>query len=261
MFFTIVNAILPVAFVILLGWFAGYKNIIDKSHSKSLATYVMTFSFPCLLFYITATTKLSVLFNFTFVIAFLIGLMGSYIFSYCIHKYLLKRDTHQAGQGAFVCAFPDMAFMGIPIFMELLGQQALISIVIGNIISSLVMIPLTIILLESKTNKNIKLSKLLIDNAINVIKKPLVFAPILGVLYALTGVKFPLLLEHCLKLIGESTSGVSLFALGLIMSSYAIRFSKQTFLNIGIKNILQPLFMLVLTMIFGITGARCLRQQ
>ena len=40
----------------------------------------------------------------------------------------MKRSTHEAGQAAFVCSFPDMAFMGIPIFIEIIGSSALVSI-------------------------------------------------------------------------------------------------------------------------------------
>ncbi|WP_108650226.1 AEC family transporter [Dongshaea marina] len=141
MFLTILNSLIPVAFVIFLGWLAGYKGFIDKSHSKSFATYVMNFSFPCLLFVITATSKPADLFDSEFIIAFTLALMGMYLIALLIHRYLLGRNIQQAGQAAFVCSFPDMAFMGIPIFLELLGSKSLISIAIGNIITSLLMIP------------------------------------------------------------------------------------------------------------------------
>lgn len=254
MFSTILNSLVPAAFVIFLGWLAGFFNVIDNKHSKSFATYVMNFSFPCLLFVITATTKLSVLFNAKFVIAFLIGLMGMYVISYMIHKTIMKRSTHEAGQAAFVCSFPDMAFMGIPIFIEIIGSSALVSIVIGNIITSVLMIPLTIVLLELKSGKREGIAKLFVQNIFNVLKKPLVFAPILGVIYALCGIPLPKIVEHSLKLIGDTTSGASLFALGLIMSSFMIKISKGVVMNIVLKNLLHPAIMLCLVVIFGITG-------
>jgi malonate transporter and related proteins len=41
----ILQSLIPLAFVIILGWFAGWRKIIDARHSSSLATYVMSFSF------------------------------------------------------------------------------------------------------------------------------------------------------------------------------------------------------------------------
>ncbi|WP_159084469.1 AEC family transporter [Dongshaea marina] len=91
-------------------------------------------------------------------------------------------------------------------------------------------------------------------NLLNVARKPLVFSPVLGILFSLSGLSLPELMEHSLKLIGGSTSGVSLFALGLIMSSFAITFSKTVLQNIVIKNVIHPLLMMGLVLVFGLSG-------
>ncbi|ASK79754.1 hypothetical protein CF386_11980 [Paraphotobacterium marinum] len=254
MFSTILNALIPVAFVIFLGWFAGYRKIIDNKHSESFATYVMNFSFPCLLFSITATSKLDEIFDSNIILAFTISLMGMYFICLFIYKYLLKKNKKESAQGAFVCSFPDMAFMGIPIFTEILGSKALLSIVIGNMITSILMIPLTIILLESTSNKKLNISQVFLQEFISVVKKPLFFAPILGIIYAYSGLSLPSVFNESLTLIGKSTSGVSLFALGLIMSSFVIKFNKNVLLNISLKNFFHPALMMALVFVFGIKG-------
>jgi predicted permease len=145
-----------------------------------------------------------------------------------------------------------MAFMGIPIFMVIFGESSLISIVIGNIVTSLIMIPLTVSILEMsqpnllKTNQ----SKLILK----VFKKPLVLAPVFGIIVSAIGVKIPGLALDSLKLIGSTTSGVSLFALGLIMSADKVSLNKSVLLNIAKKNLLQPLIMWGIVIAFGISG-------
>lgn len=116
------------------------------------------------------------------------------------------------------------------------------------------MIPLTVILLEFKSNKKQKILSVFLTNLFIVLKKPLVFAPILGMIYAFIGIDLPQVIVSSLKLIGNTTSGVSLFALGLIMSKFVIKFSKTTLLNIAIKNIVHPIFMMILVYLFGVTG-------
>ena len=69
----ILQSLVPLAFVIFLGWFAGWRRIIDAKHSSSLATYVMSFSFPCLLFAKTATTSLQNLINYRFIAGMSLG--------------------------------------------------------------------------------------------------------------------------------------------------------------------------------------------
>lgn len=242
-------SLIPVSFVIFLGWLAGYKKIIDNNHSHSLATYVMSFSFPCGLFVLTATSKPQDLLNGSFVTAFWLGLIGMFVLSFIIYKFFLHRNNKDCAQGAFVCSFPDMAFMGIPIFSALLGKQALLSIAIGNICTSLIIIPIVTIFFNTGNHKTS-----IGQTIFKVISKPLVFAPILGTIYSLLGLQLPEIIKNSLSLIGETTSGVSLFALGLMMSCFAIRFSKLAAINIVLKNIVHPLLMLGLVIAFGING-------
>ena len=243
-------SLIPVSFVIFLGWLAGRKKIIDNAHSHSMATYVMNFSFPCGLFMLTANSKPKDLFNGSFVIAFWLGLMGMFLISFLIYKFVLRRANHESAQGAFVCAFPDMAFMGIPIFTALLGKASVLSVAIGNICTSLIMIPIVTALLSANQAQKDSIGQLLWK----VITKPLVFAPVIGVICSLIGFHTPELLGRSLTLIAGTTSGVSLFTLGLIMSSFAIKFSRLVAVNIALKNILHPALMMGLILLFGLKG-------
>jgi hypothetical protein len=58
-----------------------------------------------------------------------------------------------------------------------------------------------------------------------------------------------------LNLIGGTTSGVSLFALGLIMSQDKVSISKPVLLNVFNKTVVHPLIMFGAVIAFGITGA------
>jgi len=249
----ILQSLLPLAFVIFLGWFAGRRTIIDAKHSSSLATYVMSFSFPCLLFAKTATTTLQDLINYRFIAGLSVGLLGMYLLVFLFSRYLRRISLSHSCQTAFVCAFPDMAFMGIPIFLVLFGEPSLISIVIGNLITSLIMIPVTVSILEiaqaSQTKTNIT------SLVLKVFKKPLVLAPIIGAIYARFNLPLPALAMQSLILIGGTTSGVSLFALGLIMSQDKVSISKSVLLNVLNKTLVHPLIMFGAVIAFGITGA------
>jgi predicted permease len=226
----ILKSLIPLAFVILLGWLAGWRKIIDARHSSSLATYVMSFSFPCLLFAKTATTSLQNLINYRFIAGLSCGLLGMYLVVFLVNRYLRRMPISHSCQTAFVSSFPNMAFMGIPIFIALFGEGALLSIVVGNLITSLIMIPLTVSILEieeapeAKTNITLLLLK--------VFKKPLVLAPVVGGIVSGLALPMPVLALNSLKLIGETTSGVSLFALGLIMSQDDVSISKSVLCNV-----------------------------
>ena len=248
----IFQSLIPLAFVIGLGWFAGWRDIIDARHSSSLATYVMSFSFPCLLFAKTATTSLQHLFNYQFIAGLSLGLLGMYLALFLVNRYLRRMSISHSCQIAFVCAFPDMAFMGIPIFLVLFGEESLISIVIGNVITSLIMIPLTVSILEIEGASEVKTS--IMSLVLKVFKKPLVLAPIIGAIFSGFSLPLPALARESLQLIGGTTSGVSLFALGLIMSQDKVSISKSVLFNVFNKLVVHPLIMWGLVVAFGITG-------
>jgi malonate transporter len=248
----ILQSLIPLAFVIGLGWFAGWRHIIDARHSSSLATYVMSFSFPCLLFAKTATTSLQHLFNYRFIAGLSLGLLGMYLVLFLVNRYLRRMSLSHSCQNAFVCAFPDMAFMGIPIFLVLFGEESLISIVIGNLITSLIMIPLTVSILEIEGASEVKTNIRLL--VLKVFKKPLVLAPIFGAIFSGFSIPMPALALESLQLIGGTTSGVSLFALGLIMSQDRVSLSKAVLFNVFNKLLVHPLIMWGLVVAFGITG-------
>jgi malonate transporter len=248
----ILQSLIPLTFVIVLGWFAGWRKIIDAKHSSSLATYVMSFSFPCLLFAKTSTTSLQNLINYRFIAGLSLGLLGMYLLVFMFNRYFRRVSISHSCQTAFVSSFPDMAFMGIPIFLVLFGEESLISIVIGNLITSLIMIPLSVSILEIAEASEIKTN--IINLLLKVFSKPLILAPIIGAIFSSLSLHLPALALESLQLIGGTTSGVSLFALGLIMSQDKVSISRPVLFNVFNKTFVHPLIMFAIVIAFGITG-------
>lgn len=248
----ILKSLIPIGFVATLGWIAGWRKILDPKYSAYFSTYVMSFSFPCLLLVKTATTKVSDLINYRFIGGFTLGLMGMYLLMFIISHYIYQRSVSASCQSSLLCSFPNMAFMGIPIFMILFGEQSLTSIVIGNVITSLTMIPITVSILEYSQESKVKTNLWYI--ILKVFKKPLVLSPILGCTISTLNLTLPKLVIDSLAMVGTTTSGVSLFGLGLIISANKIILNRHVLLNVFFKNLVHPLIMWGIVVILGITG-------
>jgi malonate transporter and related proteins len=248
----ILNSLVPLTFVIALGWSAGWRKIVDSKYSTHFATYVISISFPCLLLVKTATSKIDDLINYRFIGGLALGLLGMYLIVFLINHYIYRRSVSHSCQSSFMCAFPNMAFMGIPIFMVLFGEQSLVSIVIGNIITSLIMIPLTVSILELSQDSQVKTS--IVAMIAKVFTKPLVLAPIGGFIISALNFKLPALALDSLKMIGNTTSGVSLFTLGLLISANKIHLDRYVISNVLCKNFIHPLIMYGIVIAFGIGG-------
>lgn len=244
-------ALLSVSLTVFIGFLAGKTNIIDKSHDNGFNTYILKFSLPILLFDTTANAKLHELLDFKMNIAFLCAFLGIYILMYIIHKYIFKRNLQQSAQSAFLCTYPNTAFLGIPLMTAIVGMQAMIPITISNIIAGIMIIPITLILIELGTHKNKVNLKHIIAR---VIKTPLLFMSFLGIIFAITGIRIPEIIDHSFKTIGNTSAGISLFTLGLIISRFRIIITKMVVFNVICKNILHPFIMLLFVKIFNIQG-------
>ncbi len=75
----IVDALVPVAFVILLGMLAGRTGVIKPANSGVLASLALDFCLPALLFNATARMTIKEFENWQFSLGIAIGLLTIYL--------------------------------------------------------------------------------------------------------------------------------------------------------------------------------------
>jgi malonate transporter len=63
------------------------------------------------------------------------------------------------------------------------------------------------------------------------LKSPLLWGPILGITVVLVGIHLPIVAASCFELIGSATSGVAVFAVGLVLSAHPIRLSSAVLIG------------------------------
>jgi len=63
------------------------------------------------------------------------------------------------------------------------------------------------------------------------LKSPLLWAPVLGIILTLSGHHLPMPVAACFDLIGSATSGVAVFAVGLVLAAHPVLLSGGVFLG------------------------------
>jgi predicted permease len=265
----IMLALAPVAFVILLGLIAGRFGVISPDRSSVLASLALDFCLPALLFAATAVMTMKELENWEFFLGVAIGLLGVYIVTFGLSLAVFRKSSAASSLQALNSAFPNMAFMGVPVLTAVIGKSAVLSVVIGNLVSSFVLLPLTLTLLEAGKAQTPGNGPGKSGDAANgaggiaivwqsffgACKQPLVWAPLLGVVIAVVHLPMPEVATKSLNLIGTATSGVALFALGLVLSGQKLKIGVAVLVNTTFKLLAQPAFMLLLALLLGVTGA------
>ena len=77
------------------------------------------------------------------------------------------------------------------------------------------------------------------------VKEPIVWAPVLAFVLVLCNVRVPSIVDHGLSLLGQATSGVALFASGIMLAAYKIQIDRTAISLALLKNIVQPALVLV----------------
>ncbi len=252
MFERIVGPLLPVALIIALGYIAGKRRRLSHADSLLISRLILTWIFPSLLLIGMATTPRAQILDYHFVAATFVGIMGMYLLVLAL-GWLQLRKLDSATIKALVCAYPDAAFMGIPILLSMFGPGSIYSVLVLNIIAALLMLPLTAMLL-TLTQGRVSGGAAFMSSLRQMLTKPLVWAPALGIALSLLGIKVPAILSSALDLLGKATPGVSLLCLGVIMSAVKLTMSREVIANLGLKLIAQPLLMYGATILFSVKG-------
>lgn len=252
----IINALVPIAFVIILGVLAGRTGTMKSEESGVLANLALDFCLPSLLFVSTATMSLAEFGQWRFFLGIAIGLLAVYLAAMAVALALFRKPMADSSLQALNASFPNMAFMGIPVLTAIVGAGATLSVVVGNLVSSFVLIPLTLTLLAagSDKEKGRKPRQVVTDAVLAAVKKPLVWGPLAGIALALLHIPLPSVAQRSFSLIGEATSGVALFSMGLLLSGRQFRISIPSLTNVGFKVLVQPAAMWGVALLLGVTG-------
>ena len=252
----ILNAFVPIAFVILLGVLAGSTGMMKPSASVLLSSLVLDFCLPAELFNSMATILLTDLPPWSFFVGTAIGLLGIFALAFAVSIWAFRSKLNASALQALNASFPNIAFIGIPIIIAVIGKAAVPYAVVAIVISSLLLPPIALTLLaaSSPAEARHKGAVLVLSSLWGSLKQSVVWAPILGVIFAFAHVPMSQYAQSSFTLIGEATTGVALFALGLLLTGQKLRISPGAASNVFFKNIAQPALMWFIALAFGMTA-------
>ena len=260
MIVTAITVLLPVFFVLGLGYFAGRAKKFDADQVAGLNELVLDYALPAMMFVATVKNARSQLLSQgPYALALLIAFVGLFLIMVLVSTRVLHHSLGEAALQANLVSFPSVAFFGPPIFQGLFGASSLVSIALAATLSAITIVPLTLVLLEihrqhAAADEVRPVSSLILQSLANTLKQPMVWAPLIGVAIVLVGVHVPQVFDNMLTLIGSTTSGVSIFLAGLIIAAYKIKLNGEVIGNALVKMIAQPLLMALLVTALGVAN-------
>jgi hypothetical protein len=269
---TTLNVLAPVLFVLLLGYLGWRRKAFDADQVAGINKLTLDFALPATLFVgVASIPRAELTEDGHFLMAVLLTLAGLYLAALLIGRKVLRLGSGASALFALGASFPAAPFFGPAVLGGYFGQKSAIAIASISVVANLILVPITVVVLEVAQGSRIPPDSSMVSEApadengageakastagtaavvrnglLHAIRRPYVLAPVLAVVLVLVGVRVPPLVNSMLDLIGHTTSGISLFVAGLLLSAFRPRVNGVVAVNVILKSLVQPALMLAL---------------
>ncbi len=250
--------LLPILVIMAIAYISGKKNVFQKGQSQIFNKLVLDYALPAALFISIVRADRKMLFeNAALSIISLVGLIILFMVSYYTIQRFFKRSKAEGAVCALVAGSPTIGFLGYAILDPLYGtgiETGLVVAIIAIIVNAITL-PIGLYLLNSGqsnadgNNKNQGGKALL-----NSLKQPVVWAPLLAVVFVLLGIKLPTQLEPTFQLLAQANSSVAVFAAGLTLAAYKFELDWEIAYNTVFKLVLMPAVFLIAGLAFDLNS-------
>lgn len=257
----IVTALLPILATLLLGYFAGRHGDFTQKEASVLTRMVMLYALPLLLFSGILSTSLDeVTRNGAVFFWIALAIVGGFIVVFALSRFVLRSDSGIAALRALSIAAPAVNFVGAPVLGVIFPALTDLAIAAGTLVMNVVVIPLAIVLLDgsgapARAGAARNPLAALGTGMVKAFRQPVAAAPIIALLLLLAGLDMPDYLKGSFALLGHSTGGVALFAVGAVLYAQKVSVSVPVVVNVVAKNVVVPALILAAMLALGIPHA------
>ena len=266
----------------ILGYICGKIDFFDSDQLQGLNKLVLDIALPAALFIsIVKATRSMFVKDIRLTIVSIVGVVGLFMVSYYLDKLLFHRSTQQAAVCALIAGSPTIGFLGFAVLDPIYGNDVTTNLVIGivSIVVNAITIPLGLFLINkglAQINKGLAQDKEaatsdnnsdnddkddkkkkskgnshIMESIISAIKKPVAAAPLLAVLFVLTGLRIPNSWDPTFDLIAKANAGVAVLAAGVALSTVKFAVNKEVVWNTFYRLFLTPAIIVAFAYIIG----------
>jgi malonate transporter len=250
------DALVPIFAGLLLGYIAGLRGAIDNKNVQTLITFVMSFAVPCALFLsIISAPRAALREEVPSAFVFTLGYVVVYALSFLWTTYGMNFQASDSSVVALTIAFPNSAAVGLPLLASVFGPQATVTVAASLAMGSITITPITLAILEA--NRDGSGGGLTLSNVatslLHSLKRPIVWAPLLGLVASIAGLTFPSFVDRSLAVIGKAADGSALVLTGLVVSAQRFEMGGNTLVAVILKNVVQPALALGIAMLMHLS--------
>ena len=248
------NTTMPVFLMMVLGFFLHQVHIIDDGFASKLNKFVFSITLPVMLFHQLGSTNFVdawdsrfVLFCFT-VTAVTIALV--WFLSFGIHSLPERGEFVQAAYRS------SAAILGIAYMQNMYGDASMAPLMIIGSVPLYNIIAVVVLTLTAENELSNDRDRLFKKTVFSILKNPIILGIVFGLLWSLSGLRFPHILDKTLQDIGSVSTPLGLLAMGASVELNKVRGSmKNSLIAVFIKLLGCCMLFLPLAVWMGFRGS------
>lgn len=208
---------LPFFALIGVGYFAGRRGFFTPEATAYLTKFVFYFALSAMLFRFSANLSLGDILDWPFVFAYLAGTAVIYIFATTV-AMIRRLSVAEAAVEAQCAVIGNVGFLGIPMLVLLLGEQAVGPVMLVLAVDLIVFGGLIVILITGSRDGRMRLGVLRTVGS-GLIRNPMIVSIVLGLLISGLALPIPVPVNEFLTLLGGAATPCALFAIGASLAT------------------------------------------
>lgn len=215
--FAIFLKTLPFFALIGLGFWAGKTKFFTNEATAYLTKFVFYFALSAMLFRFAANLSFTDVFDWSFIGAYFCGTVLIYSLATAVALFR-KIGLEQAAVEAQTAVIGNVGFLGVPMLILLLGENAVGSVVQVLAIDLIVFGSLIVILITGSRDGRMTVG-VLRTVAIGLLKNPMIVSIVSGLLWSALRLPIPAPMNDFLGILGAAATPGALFAIGASLAS------------------------------------------
>lgn len=223
---SILDAVVPLFAVIFAGYLAGRLRMLPEDAVRGLNRFVFSFAMPPMLFRLMATTDVTSLGQGRFLFGYFWAELMVFLTGAILGGVLLRQQFAAMVMQGFGSSFSNGVLIALPLLIGLHGEAGAVPALLLFTLDVLAFSAITTMLEVARARDGQGASSALVavrTSGLAILRNPIIMATLLGILWGITGLPVPSLIEKSFGFLGQAGPPAALFALGATLAYRQVR--------------------------------------
>lgn len=219
---SILNIVAPVFIIVAAGYLVVRIKLFNDIQIDHLMRFAVQIAIPCLLFKATSTIDLASAYDWRMMLSYYLAAIGSFFLSYQIMRRVFGRRAGESTAAAFCALFSNLVLLGLPISELAWGLDNMApSFALVSVNAPICyLIGITVMEMMRADGRNASETTGVVLKA--MFRNSMMIGIALGFMVNFSGIVLPSALFSAIELIARASLPVALFALGGVLTRYAL---------------------------------------